>query len=248
MKQFLHALPAVALFSLTPGAHASQFSDTQKAEMGTIIREYLLENPDVIFEAVEKSQDQQRVQEQQNFQEKFLENREALIKDAPFAGNPDGDVVVVEFFDYNCGYCHRALSDVMGLLESDPDVKVVFKDMPILSPQSQDGARWAIAAGKQGQYFAFHKKLMDLPGSKDMKAMERIAEELNLDLEQMRRDAESDEVKAAIESNLSMARVFGIGGTPAFIIEDTLVPGYMGLDALKKSVADARAAKQAPKN
>lgn len=229
------------------GSHHSQATEeslntgTDKEAMGDFIRDYLVANPEVVIEAIEAYQANQQEIEQKRFQDKLSSSQKLLTaKDTPFAGNPDGDVVVVEFFDYNCGYCHRAADDVVALLESDQNVKIYFKDMPILSENSKEASRWALAADKQDKYYEYHIALMKHKGPKNENSLEKIGKDLGLDVIKLRRDADSKAVREKIEKNLSLSRELGIRGTPAFIIGDTLAPGYMGLENMKKAIAATR--------
>lgn len=206
-----------------------------------VIRSYILDNPDVIIEALESYQNRQRDAEQAGFTEALVNNREALER-GPYAGNADGDILVVEFFDYNCGYCKRALPDVENVLENHPDVKFVFKELPILNASSRDAARWALAAGKQGQYWEFHSALMNHGGTKSVAALEMIAENLGLDVAQMRADAGSTAVREELEENIRLSRELGIRGTPAFVIGDVLAPGYMGYENMNEVINQVRSA------
>lgn len=227
---------------LSPGLRAA---DTlNKEEVQKIVREYLVANPEVVIEAIEAYQANQVEIEARRFKE-TITGKEAQLygKDLPFAGNPNGDVVVVEFFDYNCGYCKRAIGDVQKVIEKDPNVKFVFREMPILSEASQVAARYALAAHKQGKYFDYHQKLMT-GGARDTASFEAIGKELGLDVEKLRKDADSKEVRAEIEKSLALSQELGIRGTPAFIIGSTLAPGYMTSDAMLEAIAQAREGKE----
>jgi protein-disulfide isomerase len=156
------------------------------------------------------------------------------------AGNPDGAVTVVEFFDYRCPYCKAVARDMIETLEAEGDVRIVFKEFPILGPDSQTAAKAALAADRQGKYLPFHQALMDHKGTLDRDAILDIAEELGLDLELLEVDMESPEVATVIARTLALAEALDIGGTPAFIIGDELVPGAVDMKTLKDLVAKAR--------
>lgn len=243
-KIFLVAL-FVSSFVLSLPAQAEEpvFTDAQKEALGPIIRDYMVSHPEDVVAALEAYQRQQQDAEMKGFQEKLAKRRADIFDDtAPFAGNPKGDVTVVEFFDYNCGYCHKAVDDIVALLEQDKNVRVIFMDLPILSPASHDAARWALAAGKQGKYYEYHVALMKFSAPKGDEAYEKIGKDVGLDTEKLRKDADSKEVRERIEKNISLSSDVGIRGTPAFVIGDSLSPGYIGLDNLKKAVEDARKA------
>lgn len=228
-----------------PAVAEDAFTPAQKEAIGPVIRDYLVKNPEVIVEALTEYQKNQADIEAKQFTERLSKHKTFLTDGgAPFAGNPKGDVTVVEFFDYNCGYCKKAVDDVVKLVEEDKNVKVVFHEMPILSPASQDAARWALAAHKQGKYFEYHVALMKGAAARGVQSLESAAKDMGLDVEKMKKDADSKEVRDMVEQSVGAARDLGIRGTPAFIIGDMLAPGYMGLDAMKEAIARAREGKQ----
>lgn len=244
----MRALLCGAVFSaaLMAGGYKSQadaasFTEAQKNEMHQIIRDYLVNNPETVIEALEAFQANQREAEARQFGDRFSQYLNGPeIAEAPTVGNPDGDVTIIEFVDYNCGYCKQAFRDVQRLLGEDDNVKVVFIEYPILSQSSTDAARYALAAERQGQYFEFHQALMTLSGQKNEGTYRRIADNLGLDFEQLQRDANDREIQAVVTRNIEMARNLGIRGTPAFIIDENLYPGYIGYDGMVQLVNDAR--------
>ena len=147
----------------------AQDSAMTEQDVQVIVKEYLLNNPEVVVEAIQAFQNKEREKLEQAFKDQLKRSQDKLYNDegSPVAGNPDGDVVMVEFFDYNCGYCKKALKDVQAALENDDNLKVVFKEYPILSDSSRMAARWALAADKQGKYFEFHQALMEHSGAKN---------------------------------------------------------------------------------
>ena len=236
----LYLVPAV-IAGLLP-VHASA-QDMNREQIETIVKEYIQNNPEVILDAVESYGRQQQEAELEAQQEAvkehlgWIENNETL----PVAGNPDGDVTMVEFFDYNCGYCKKALDDVMALIDDDKNLKVVFVEMPILGRTSELAAKWALAAKEQNAYMEYHIALMESRGMLDESKLEDIAENIGLDIEKMRADATSDKVAEQIAQKTEKAAQMGISGTPAFIIDGELYGGYIGLDRMKEAVAEARA-------
>ena len=241
-KTLLLAGLAVGAVAITQAkAQKDTFTDAQKAEIETIFKDYLMENPEIITEAMMALREKQEVEAQAQAKAKIAEYQDTFKSEKfPYAGNKDGDVVVVEFYDYNCGYCKKAFPDVQALIEQDNNVKVVFMDMPILGPTSLTAAKWAVAAQEQGKYFEFHAALMEHVGSKEESDMVDIAEMLDLDVDQMRKDAESEATQAHINDSMKVAQDIGIQGTPAFIVGDKLYRGYIGEDALIQSVKDSR--------
>ena len=236
---------AAGLAGLSHQAQAADaFSSTQKDELGTIIKEYLMDNPEVIFKSIDAYRQKEKEMQQAKAKNAIKDNIKKLTEsDAPSIGAEDADVVIVEFFDYNCGYCKRAVPDIQAVLEKDKKVRFVFQEMPILGPSSLTAAQWAKAAHNQGKYFDFHVALMEHRGAKDEAQLTKLAEKLGLDINKMKKDAGSDEVKNAIDAEVSLARQIGINGTPAFIVGEDLYPGYIGKDGLTGAIKEARKSK-----
>lgn len=216
--------------------------DFSKEEIEAIIKDYIQKNPEVILDSVEeygRGQQEAEMKDRQKAVEEnlgWLEDNDML----PVAGNPDGDVTVVEFFDYNCGYCKKALNDVTTLMGEDKDVKFVFVEMPILGRTSELAAKWAMAAQKQDAYLEYHIALMQNRGPINESSLVKIAEKIGLDVEKMRVDAEGSEVAKKVAEKTAKASQMGISGTPAFIINGKLYGGYIGLDSMRAAVKDAR--------
>ena len=206
-----------------------------------IVRDYLLRNPEVIDEALGVLQARRQAEEQARVRVAVTENSEELRAHpmSPVSGNADGDVTVVEFFDYRCGYCKRALKTMEDLLESDANVRVVWKEFPILGPVSVVAARAAMAAQRQGRYLALHLALMREPELTEQKVFD-IAAKTGLDMAQLRRDMEDPAIEAYLGEVRALARQLRIGGTPAFVVGDTLVPGAVDTAQMKELVAAAR--------
>ncbi len=236
---------AFAAFMHMPApVHAAEsISDAERSKIETVVKEYLNKNPGVIMESLQKYQEQQRVDMDRQFTEKFAATREDILKAGhPTLGAKDADITIIEFYDYNCGYCKKAFSDVNRLIEEDKKLRFVFIEMPILSETSIEAAKWALAADKQGKFYEFHKALMQFNGQKDKKLLQKVAGDVKMDVKQAEIDAESRATLETIEKNLTLARELGINGTPGFIIKDQLTPGYMGYEGMKAAVAEARAA------
>lgn len=227
-------------------AAESALSPAQREEISKLIHDYIMENPSVVMDALTAHQQNEREGELKKFGQIFAEKKDTILNGgSPFAGNPEGDVTIVEFFDYSCGYCKRAVDDITGILEKDKNVKIIFKDFPILSEASNLAAKWALAAHKQGKYFDFHVALMKHKGTYDDAALGEIAKSLGLDADQLRKDAQDPEIAGMLEADRQLAQDLGIRGTPGFIIGDTLSPGYIGLDAMLQMVDDMRKNKPA---
>ena len=199
-----------------------------------VIRAYILANPEVITEAVEILQKRQVA-------DRLKAGGPAMAKAfySAEAGNPDGDVTIVEFTDYNCGYCRSSVADVEKLLAGDRGIRLVYRELPILSPTSRDAALWALAAAKQGKHAAFHKAMFigDRPNAASIKV---AAVKAGLDLSAAQKFAASGEAKIEVDANLAMMQQIGFGGTPTFVIGDQILEGALGYDGLKAAVAKAR--------
>jgi protein-disulfide isomerase len=213
---------------------------------GPVIREYLLKNPEVVIEAIEAYQKKEEEAQQESAKEN-LKKHEGFLKQVepsktPLLGNPDGDITIVEFYDYNCGYCKRAHNEILTLLETDKNVRFVMKEMPILSASSFIAAKYSLASQNQGKFAEFHDALMKNQGALSEDSILAIADNLGLDKEKLKADANSQETERTIMDNIRIARELGINGTPGFVIEDKLVPGYIPADQMKQFIDDARKA------
>ena len=210
--------------------------------LGPVIEQYLLDHPEVIVKAVQKLQQKQAAAEQANFSDTAAGVRQQLLNAplSPVLGNPKGDVTVVEFFDYKCPYCKRVADDVGKLISDDPNVRVVFKEFPILGPDSQIAALAGLAANRQGKYAAFHMAAMEHRGAFTQDNVLEIARESGLDIDKLRADMKDQALADEIAANQALADKLGINGTPAFIIGKEKVPGAISLDDMKKLVVEAR--------
>lgn len=199
----------------------------EKKQVVAIMRDYLTKNPEILVEMTTELDKRQQA-EQSAQQEKIIsKNADALFR-SPHAfavGDPNGDVTVVEFFDYNCGFCRRAMPTVVKLVEQDPKVKLVLKELPIFGDDSEDAAKGALAAHKQGKYFEMHQKLFSEPGKANKDKVLRIANELGLDVPQLEKDMESEDVKQALDEARELAQKLGLQGTPLYLVGDQTIPG-----------------------
>lgn len=242
-------LALIGAMAVAPVAMAQDaaFTDQQKQAIGEIVRDYLLKNPEVLTEVIAELEKRQ-VEAQRAAQAGALQDtttREALLN-APHsyvAGNPSGDVTLVEFFDYNCGYCKRALADVQNLVKGDPKLRVVLKDFPVLGPDSVEASQVALAARKQLQgdkLFDFHMKVMETRGRVNGERALAVAKDMGLDIAKLRKDMESPDVRSALQENMGLGDKLGLSGTPAFIVGDAVIAGAVGLEPLKQVVASVR--------
>ncbi|MEP0189298.1 MAG: DsbA family protein [Erythrobacter sp.] len=198
-------------------------------------REYLVENPDILPEMAEAYQ-------MQEASKRLADMGDDLYTPFPGAvmGNPEGSKVLVEFTDYNCGYCERSLADVTRLIAEDPEIKVVIREWPIFEG-SDAPARMALAAAKQGKYAAFHEAMFEIGGT-SQENIEAAATKADLDLEKARADAASNEVAAELARNLSLAQSLGFEGTPGWATKTSAIGGFVGFDRLKEALEEASAA------
>lgn len=227
---------------------ADAFSDEQKAQIGEIVKDYLIKNPEVIIEiqaALEAKMEKEQADKLKSF---MSENAKTIYRNpnSSVAGNPDGDITVVEFFDYNCGYCKRAMGDMMELMK-DPNLKVVLKEFPVLGPGSVEAAKVAVAVRMQDKtgkkYLDFHQKLLGGRGQADKARAMAAAKEAGLDMARLEKDLASPEVTASLQESFKLAEALGLNGTPSYVIGDQVVIGAVGLDALKQKVNTARCGK-----
>jgi protein-disulfide isomerase len=222
----------------------AEMTGEQKEEIGEVIREYLLANPDILEEAINVLRER-REQEAAAVQAKAIEESGALIFDSSnqvVLGNPEGAITLVEFFDYNCGYCKRAVSDMTALIDANPDLRVVLKEFPILSDGSVGAARIAVAVKELApeRYLDFHVELFDRPGQVDaIKALE-VASDIGLDADALKSAADETEVTANIAEVRELASALGISGTPSYVIGAELIPGAIGFDGLQAKVTALR--------
>jgi protein-disulfide isomerase len=240
-KFFTICAVAFTLTIPTPAKAADSFTAEQKAEIEQIIHQYMLENGELVLKSVEAFREAEEEAQNAKSEEVIQENLAALTSaDAPSVGNPNADVTVIEFFDYNCGYCKRAVPDIQALVKDDPNVRFVFREMPILGPTSVTAAKWAVAAHNQGKYFDYHAAIMEHRGAKTDEELAKLAGEIGLDVDKMKADANAQETQDHIDTDLALSRSIGINGTPAFIIDGKLYPGYIGKDGLKSAIETAR--------
>ena len=250
--RFLTRFALAAGLMLTLGAtagRAQSFSDAQRGEIEKIIRDYLVQHPEVLQEAITELEKKQAADEATKHQAAVKDNAETIFNSSRqvVAGNPQGDVTFVEFFDYNCGYCKRAMDDMFALIKADPKLKVVLKEFPVLGPGSVEAARVAVAVRMQDKsgkkYMEFHQKLLAGRGQADKARALAVAKEVGLDTARIERDMASDEVRLTLEESLKLAEKLGLNGTPSYVIGSNVVIGAVGLDKLKESINTARCGK-----
>ena len=219
------AVTIVVIWRMAPGVVDA--ASLEKNQVIAIVRDYLTKNPEILVEMTTELDKRQQAEQASQQQKSISDNADALFR-SPHAfavGNPNGDVTVVEFFDYNCGFCRRAMPSVVKLVHNDPKVKLVLKELPIFGDDSEDAAKGALAAHKQGKYFEMHQKLFSEPGKANKDKVLRIANELGLDVPQLEKDMESKEVQESLDEARELAQKLGLQGTPLYLVGDQTIPG-----------------------
>ena len=231
---------AVIAFGLA--AATVQADELTRDDIKALALEAIRENPEIIMEAVRALEAREVAAQTAQVKETLQQERSILENDpnAPVLGNPDGDVTIVEFFDYNCPYCRQAKPEVQALLAADPDVRLVYREWPILGEGSVFAARAALAARAQGKYEEFHWAMMEMKGRAEEASVLRIAEDVGLDIEALRADMGTPEVNDHIALSMRLTQALGFNGTPSFVIGDSLLPGFVKADVLAEHVAKAR--------
>lgn len=234
----------LAMLALAGPASATVFSPEQRAEIVSILRDALTRDPTILRDAIEALRADETSREQAASKAAVTNARDRLITAAdPVGGNPKGDITIVEFFDFRCGYCKRLDPVLTRFIAEDRNIRRVFKDLPILGPASVLAAKAALAAHKQNAYEKMRDALMKGSPEITLSSIQAEAKRLGLDTERLAKDMESPAIKAQIDANLALAQVLGIQGTPALVIGEEFVPGAVPLEELRRIVAQARASK-----
>lgn len=231
------AMLAAAALAGAGGAIVAQRGSTDRAATETVVRDYILANPEILPEAMRRLQAKESGKA-------VAANRAAIVEPFPgaVAGNPNGDVSVVAYLDYACGFCRASLPAITGLLAGDPNVRIVYRELPILSPDSRSAAEWALAAALQNKFKPFHDALY-ASGRVDSGAIEAAAQAAGLDVAAARAAIRSPQIAGEIERNMKTASSLGFTGTPSWVVGDQVLGGAQTLTGLQTAVADARKAK-----
>ena len=239
----LVAAIAVALAVVTAGAaQAQNFTPQQRGEIESIIRDYFIKHPEMIEEL-------QALAQSAKLTKAIVDNKQTLFNSPRQVtlGNPNGDVTKVEFFEYSCRYCTRALSDLMTLIKDNPTLRVVLKEMPVLSQGSMDAAQVAVAVTMQDKsgkrYLDFHQKLLNGRGQVDKARALAVAKEVGADMAKIEKDMNGAEVKAALQESFALAEALGFQGTPSYVIGNEAVVGAVGVKELQAKINNARCGK-----
>lgn len=241
----LAVLAAVAIASPSVSAQQSTpaVDPAQKEAIEQVVRDYIRAHPEIVVEALDAYQAKKDEEERSAKAQTLTSRAEEIFRSAssPVIGNAQGDVTLVEFFDYQCGYCKRAQPDLERLVKQDSGLKIVLKEFPILGPASVTAARASLAAQKQGKYLDFHTKMMGLKGQLTDDVIYETAQQVGLDLDKLKQDMNDPSVVAELRANMDLAEALGVQGTPAFVINDQIIPGAVGFDALKSQIDKDRA-------
>jgi protein-disulfide isomerase len=234
-------ISSLALIAALSFATPSMAQDMTPEQVKKLALEAILENPQIIMDAVAILRQREEAAEKNAQAQGLSDNQDLLVNDAnaPVLGNPDGDVTIVEFFDYNCGYCKRAVPALQAVLENDPNIRVVFREFPILSEGSVVASRAALASRKQGKYEEFHWALMGARGL-DENSVLQLAAQIGLDVEQLQADMQAPEIDEHIATSRELADALKFTGTPAFVIGDNAVPGFIPQEAIEGLIAETR--------
>ena len=236
---WISAIAACALLvgSVATGHAAGTMSNEQRQEFEQVIKEYLLANPQVVLDALTNAQQWQETRKMSDNAERLFRSPNAFV-----AGNPDGDISLVEVFDYYCGYCKRAMGDVLAYIEEDPNVRVIMREFPILGRGSIIASQAALASRKQNKYWEFHLALMGTNGIQNEAQVMEIAKSVGLDTTRLKQDMQDPAIMAAIGEGHELATALGINGTPSFVLDDQLLPNVENLkEALASATAEIRA-------
>ena len=240
------ALLAAGLLSAMPSiGTAGTFDAAQQEEIGALVKQYLMEHPEVIRDAMVELDRRQQAAEADARKDTLAKSADALFnsKNQVVLGNPDGDVTLVEFFDYNCGYCKRAHGDMARLLEEDKNLRIVLKEFPVLGPGSEEAAQVAVVVNEMApdKYGAFHEKLLMTRGEVNGARALAVAKDVGLDPEAIKARLKEPAVGASIGESYRLAQSLGINGTPSYVLKDEVVVGAVGYDNLKSKIESVRA-------
>jgi protein-disulfide isomerase len=251
MTSSLRTIAAVCAALLAIAApqivRAQNFSPAQRSDIERVVHDYLLAHPEVLQEAMTELEKRQTAAQAAKYKAAVKEHAQKLFSspNQVTLGNPNGNVTFVEFFDYNCGYCKRAMDDMLTLLKDDPKLKVVLKEFPVLGPGSLEAARVAVAVRMQNpkKYLEFHTKLLGGRGAADEAHALAVARDIGMNMAQIQKDAKSAEVKATLDEDFKLAEALGLNGTPSYVIGADVVVGAIGLPGLQEKINTARCGK-----
>jgi protein-disulfide isomerase len=236
-------LAAAALLASPGAAPAQTFSDDQRHQIEDVVKDYLVKHPEIIQEVMAALDKKQQEADAAKAATTIKDNNATLFNSPHqvVLGNPQGNIMMVEFFDYNCAFCKRALPDMLTLLKDDPNIKFVLKEFPVLGEGSVEAAHVAVAARMQDptgkKYIEFHQKLLGSRGPADKARALAVAKEVGFDMPRIEKDMTSDEVKTTIDEDMKLADALGVNGTPSYVVGSEVVVGAVGLDELRQKIA-----------
>jgi protein-disulfide isomerase len=249
LRSLAPAFAAMLAIAAPQASRADELSAGQRSEVERIVRDYLLTHPELIQDAMAELEKRQTAADAEKHKAAVKQHSQALFSSPRqvVLGNPAGNVTFVEFFDYNCGYCKRAMDDMLTLLKDDPKIKIVLKEFPVLGPGSVEAAQVAVAVRMQDKtgkkYLEFHQKLLGGRGQADKARALAVAKDIGLDMGRLDKDLASPEVKETLQESFKLAEALGLNGTPSYVIGENVVIGAVGLDALKEKVNTSRCGK-----
>jgi protein-disulfide isomerase len=246
-------LSAIILFGAATFAHAADapkmtpapaFTDEQRDAIEAIVKDYLVnKHPEVMAEGLQNLQKHEQEEADAKSKQGITNAKDRVFNDAnsPVGGNPKGNVTVVEFYDYQCGYCKMSEDAVVHLAKDDKNVRFIYKEFPILGPASAEAAKAALASVKQGKFQIYHDTLMSKKDHLSSDLIYQTAKDVGLDVEKLKKDMTDPAINDEINATLKLGQDIGVRGTPMFIVNDNIFPGAMQYDQLKQAVTDARA-------
>jgi protein-disulfide isomerase len=244
----LAACLAIAMAAALAGGapvNAAEFSDAQKGEIESIVKAYILKNPEIVQQAFEELTNREKASEAAA-RAKSLSDVQGPLYSSPneaVVGNPQGKITLVEFFDYNCGYCKKMLPDLARLIKENPDLRVILRDFPVLSDASIDAATIAASVRDQfkgEKFWEYHQRLLGLHGLVGKEQAVDLAQEMGADMPRLARDAQAPSAKAGLEESFKFGRLLQIQGTPSYVVGDAVVDGAVGFDDLQGKVNNVR--------
>lgn len=258
MRKFLLLTVALIGLSFTSQAFAETpvamtaaapagFTDAQRAEIEAIIKSYLVDkHPEVMAEGLQNLQKHEQENAEAKTKEQISGSKDKIFNDptTPVGGNPKGNVTIVEFYDYQCGYCKMSEESIQKLLKEDKNIKFVYKDFPILGPASVEAAKAGLASVKQGKFQVFHDAMMTKKDHVTGDMIYQVAKEVGIDVDKLKKDMADKSISDIINTNLQLGQDIGVRGTPMFIVNDNVFPGALQYEQLKQAVSDARAGKK----
>jgi protein-disulfide isomerase len=240
---FLGAILAIGVWiALDVAGVVPAGSSQQRDDFEQRVRDYLVENPQVLVESLPRMEERQRAAQGDEIGQIIAARSDEIFNDpaSPVGGNPEGDVSLVEFFDYNCPYCRRIAPTLVEIESGDPKLRVVYKEWPILGPNSEFAARAALASRSQGKYGSFHEGLMETSGFVNESKVLEVATQVGLDVDRLKQDLEAPEIEELIERNRELAQALRISGTPSFIVGDHMLRGAADADVIRGLIREAR--------